>query len=124
MKTKKTEKTEPIVKATSLIKTFSDGKFKVEVLKGVSLEVSAGEMLGILGPSGCGIRSLLHILGGLDDPTSGKVEIDGVDISTLPENEKSILRNRYLGFVYQFHHLLPEFSALENIAMPLLIAWL
>lgn len=110
-----------IIDAESITKTFSENSFKVEVLDGIDLEVSSGEMLAIVGPSGSGKSTLLHILGGLDDPTSGVVKIDGVDINRLSEKEKSELRNKYLGFVYQFHHLLPEFTALENVAMPLLI---
>jgi len=111
----------PVILATSLTKIFAEEKFKVEVLNNVNVEVKAGEMLAIVGPSGSGKSTLLHILGGLDNPTSGTVEIDGVDIHKLSEKDKSLLRNKNLGFVYQFHHLLPEFSALENVAMPLLI---
>jgi len=113
--------TKTVILATSLVKIFAEGKFEVEVLNNVSLDVKAGEMLAIVGPSGSGKSTLLHILGGLDDPTFGKVEVDGIDIHQLSEKEKSKLRNKHLGFIYQFHHLLPEFSALENVAMPLLI---
>ncbi|MBU0744325.1 MAG: lipoprotein-releasing ABC transporter ATP-binding protein LolD [Gammaproteobacteria bacterium] len=115
------ENIKPIISATTITKVFSEGKFRVEVLDRVSLEVRPGEMLAIVGPSGSGKSTLLHILGGLDDPTSGKVEINGVNIHELSEKDKSMVRNKYLGFVYQFHHLLPEFTALENVAMPLLI---
>lgn len=111
----------PIILATALTKNYIEEQFKVEVLKGVDFTVKSGEMVAILGPSGSGKSTLLHILGGLDYPSSGKVEIDGVDIHQLSLKEQSLLRNRYLGFIYQFHHLLPEFSALENVAMPLLI---
>jgi lipoprotein-releasing system ATP-binding protein len=111
----------PVIFATALSKVYAEGEFMVEVLNNVSLEVKEGEMLAIVGPSGSGKSTLLHILGGLDDPTSGRVEINGVDIHRLSEKDKSVLRNRQLGFIYQFHHLLPEFSALENVAMPLLI---
>ncbi|MDR1057754.1 MAG: lipoprotein-releasing ABC transporter ATP-binding protein LolD [Coxiellaceae bacterium] len=112
---------QPIVSAHSITKIFTEGKLKTEVLNGIDLEVIAGEILAIVGPSGSGKSTLLHILGGLDIPTSGTVEIDSVNIHTLSEKAKSKLRNKCLGFVYQFHHLLPEFSALENVAMPLLI---
>ncbi len=114
----------PTILASNLTKVFAEEKFRVEVLNGVNLEVSAGELLAIVGPSGSGKSTLLHILGGLDDPTSGQIEIHGVNICKLSEKEKSVLRNKYLGFIYQFHHLLPEFSALENVAMPLLIGGL
>lgn len=113
--------TQPIILAASLSRVFSEGEYKVEVLNNIDLEVKTGEMLAIVGPSGSGKSTLLHLLGGLDKPTSGTVAIDGVDIYHLSEKAKSKLRNKYLGFVYQFHHLLPEFSALENVAMPLLI---
>jgi len=104
-----------------LDKAYDDGGFTVNVLKGLSLAVSPGEMLAIIGASGSGKSTLLHLLGGLDTPTSGKVVVAGQDLSQLSEKEKGRLRNYSLGFIYQFHHLLPEFSALENVAMPLLI---
>jgi lipoprotein-releasing system ATP-binding protein len=111
-----------ILSAEKIFKTYQEGVLKVEVLCGISLEISSGEVVGVVGPSGSGKSTLLHLLGGLDYPTSGKVILMGFDLSKVSEKEKGILRNQYLGFVYQFHHLLPEFSALENVAMPLLIA--
>lgn len=110
-----------VLSCNNLAKVFSDGILHVEVLKNISLEVSAGEMLAIIGPSGSGKSTLLHLLGGLDKPTSGSVKINELEISNISEEKKAIIRNKYLGFVYQFHHLLPEFTALENVCMPLLI---
>lgn len=110
-----------VLQCTNLVRTFADGKLKVEVLKGVNLQVVKGETLAILGTSGSGKSTLLHLLGGLDKPTAGSVTILGQEINKLSPAKQGNLRNQYLGFVYQFHHLLPEFDALENVCIPLLI---
>jgi lipoprotein-releasing system ATP-binding protein len=110
-----------VISCRNLVKQFSQGDLAVPVLKGVNLDLIKGEMLAIVGASGSGKSTLLHILGGLDAPTSGNIRILGQDIAQINEEERCRLRNGSLGFIYQFHHLLPEFSALENVAMPLLI---
>jgi lipoprotein-releasing system ATP-binding protein len=106
---------------TQLVKSFTQGGAHIDVLRGAELQVHRGERIAIVGASGSGKTTLLQLLGGLDLPTSGSVYIAGQDVSRLSDSARGDLRNRALGFVYQFHHLLPEFSALENVAMPLLI---
>ena len=110
-----------VVTCEQLEKTYSQGPQLVQVLQGVNLHVGRGERIAIVGSSGSGKTTLLNLLGGLDLPTSGKVTIAGKDLAQVDENERGFLRNKHLGFVYQFHHLLGEFSALENVCMPLLI---
>lgn len=111
----------PVLVCRGLAKTYTDGTSIIKVLQQIDLEVHASEMIAIVGTSGSGKSTLLHLLGGLDKPTQGEVLLNGKNLHTVPEVEKCRLRNHYLGFVYQFHHLLPEFSALENVGMPLLI---
>jgi len=113
--------TDPVLEALDVHKSFRQGPVTLEVLQGIALRINAGERLAIIGASGSGKTTLLQILGGLDHPTSGHVMIDGRDIHALNETDRGTLRNHALGFVYQFHHLLPEFSAVENVAMPLLV---
>lgn len=110
-----------VIRCQHLAKIYTEGPAAVEVLADVSLEVMPGERLAIIGSSGSGKSTLLHLLGGLDTPTRGEVWVDGADMGKLDDVARGRLRNRSLGFVYQFHHLLPEFSALENVCMPLLI---
>lgn len=111
----------PALSAHHLVKTYQEGGNRIEVLRDVSLEVNRGEMVAIVGASGSGKSTLLHTLGLLDRPSSGSVYVNGVCADNLSESQRSQLRNRSLGFVYQFHHLLSEFSALENVAMPLIV---
>ncbi|GAB2905914.1 ABC transporter ATP-binding protein [Paralcaligenes sp. KSB-10] len=110
-----------VLTAKNLVKTYDDGSSKVEVLRDVSLHVAQNEFVAIVGASGSGKSTLLHTLGLLDEPTSGSVFVNGASAKGLTEAQRSKLRNRSLGFVYQFHHLLSEFSALDNVAMPLIV---
>jgi lipoprotein-releasing system ATP-binding protein len=110
-----------LLETKNLSKHFSEGELRVDVLKGVDFSINKNESVAIIGASGSGKSTLLHLLGGLDLPDQGSVQINGKNISELNDEQRGDMRNKHLGFIYQFHHLLPEFSALENVAMPLLI---
>jgi lipoprotein-releasing system ATP-binding protein len=110
-----------VLRTRALVKYYEEGPARVEVLRGIELDIGRGEIVAVVGASGAGKSTLLNLLGGLDQPTSGSVEVMGETLSALDEKARGYLRNRAIGFVYQFHHLLPEFSARENVAMPLLI---
>jgi len=112
----------PVIECRGLVKQFEQGGNVIEVMRGVDLAIAAGEQVAIVGASGVGKSTLLQILGGLDDPTEGSVTVAGRDMAGAGEAERGRIRNRHLGFIYQFHHLLPEFSAVENVALPLMIA--
>lgn len=110
-----------ILSAHDIYRSFNDGRNQVDVLKGISLEIKQGEFVSVIGASGSGKSTLLHVLGGLDLPTKGEIYLQGQRFDQLNETKRGDLRNQHLGFVYQFHHLLPEFSALENVCMPLML---
>jgi lipoprotein-releasing system ATP-binding protein len=122
MKAKTVKQSEHLIEVKGLQKSYRKGKLKTPILKGIHLNINRGESVAIIGASGAGKSTLLHIMGALDEPTVGKVYFEGQDIFQMSEDDRCRFRNRHLGFVFQFHHLLPEFTALENVMMPGLIA--
>lgn len=116
-----TPTSKPVLRALGVAKTYKEGDLRTDVLRDVNFSLDPGTTLAIVGASGAGKSTLLHILGGLDTLSAGEVEVEGRALSKLSDRERGMVRNRSLGFVYQFHHLLPEFTALENVSMPLLI---
>jgi len=113
---------EPVLRLTNVFHSYLEGEGRLEILKGADLEVGQGQLVALVAPSGAGKSTLLHIGGLLERPVSGTVEIDGTDVSSLPDRARTLMRRQSIGYVYQFHHLLPEFSALENVVIPQLIA--
>ena len=111
-----------IIEVTGLVKTYDTGVVRVEALRGIDMAVERGEMVAIMGPSGCGKTTLLNLLSGIDDPTQGRVMIEGNDLSTLDDNTKTAYRARRMGFIFQFYNLLPVLSAVENVELPLLVS--
>ncbi len=114
--------TDTIIEVTGLVKTYDTGVVRVEALRGIDMAVERGEMVAIMGPSGCGKTTLLNLLSGIDDPTQGRVMIEGNDLSTLDDNTKTAYRARRMGFIFQFYNLLPVLSAVENVELPLLVS--
>ena len=112
---------QPVIVCESLTRSYREGRSENTILKGVDLQIGAGEQVAILGASGSGKSTLLHLLGGLEKPSGGSVHLQGEPFTTLSANKRAALRNRHLGFIYQFHHLLPEFTALENVMLPLIL---
>lgn len=112
----------PIIEASDVVKTYDTGKVQVQALRGVNLSIGGGEMVAIMGPSGCGKTTLLNCLSGLDEVTAGRVAVDGVDLSTMSDKDKTEYRARRMGFVFQFYNLLPVLSAVENVELPLLVS--